>query len=571
MEIDSTTIKADFANLRSAISFVFRSDRTLSLVRLGLIVIQGLLPLSMLYLLKLLVDGITGGAAPVSAENFSRIRLYALLFGAIFFAGRLVTILNQYTEEILLQKLTDFISKLIHEKSIDLDLAYYDNADYHDTFHRAQQEAGFRPVQIIGNLTGLTTGLISLLGVVFILSTLSWWVFPAMVLASLPALGARLSKFRALFLWRKTNTALFREAYYFSNVLTHRYYAKELRIFNLGEHFQKKFQEIREGLVKATLKISGKKSRTEVLSAFMETTALLVIILLLAEKSLVGAITAGSFVMYFEAFRRGQGSMQGVVSNLSGLYNNKLFLGNLFEFLALESAIKSPENALPFPNPISQGIRFENVSFAYPDSEKPVIHNLSFEATPGKTTLIQGDNGSGKTTLIKLLCRMYECQQGAIYIDGINIKAFDLDELRKNIGVIFQDFAQFDLSAKDNITLGDVENMDDFDLLTRTSRLSCADSVVEQLPIQYDTILGKYFKHGEELSMGQWQRIALGRALYNNSPILVLDEPTSWMDEKAEKNFFHNLAHLGKDRILLVISHSANREFDHLKIDTLSL
>lgn len=553
LEIKKKSIRNDLSNLGGAISFVYKSDSKICLLKLGLMSIQSTLPLAMLYLLKLLVDSITPGGHAAMHGRFD-IPIYAGLFCAAFFAGRVINVLNQYSEEILLHKLTDFISSLIHEKSIELDLAYYDNPEYHDSFHRAQEEAGYRPVQILSNLAAMITNVISLLGIVIILVALSWSIVIVLVLAGLPLLWSTLGKFRALFEWRKANTALFRKANYFSALITHRNYAKELRVFNLGGYFRKKYVEIRGKLVKAVLEISRKKSKNEFLSAFLETAALLLLLIFLAGKSSSGVITTGSFVMYFEAFRRGQGFMQGTVSSLSGLYNNKLFLNNLFEFLALKSSITTANKSVPFPAQITRGIRFENVSFGYPGSEGKTIKDLSFKAEPGKVTFIHGENGSGKTTLIKLLCRIYDRDSGAIYIDGIDINDFDLPELRKNISVIFQDFDQFDLTASENITIGDVENMQDFEKLRYVSHLSSADKVISKLPAQYDTILGKYFEKGEELSMGQWQRIALARALYKDAPILVLDEPTSWMDEKAESSFYQNLDSLAKDKILLVIS-----------------
>lgn len=568
MAINIKHIKTDIANIWEATRFVYQSDKRLFSVRLGLIALQSILPLASLYLLKLLIDGITNSVVHHNTILPSTIWLYAGFFCGVFLLIRLSGIINQLSDEILTQKLIDFISNLLHKKSAELDLAYYDNSAYHDTFHRAQQEANYRPVQILNNLTGIFGNGLSLIGIIAILTTFSWFGIAVMILAGMPSLWVKLIKSKALYNWRKTNTPFFRKANYFSMLLTNRMYSKEIRIFNLAAHFQEQFSAIRKRLVKQILTISAKRAKLDMFSVVLEAGALLAIIYLLSNKAFTGAITVGSFVMFFEAFRRGQGYVQSLVSNFSGIYENKLFLNNLFEFLELQPQIKSPEKPVLFPKQIMHGIRFENVSFVYPGNGKMVIQNFNFLAKPGEITRIQGENGSGKTTLIKLLCRMYDCDEGAIYIDGINIKDFDLQELRKNISVIFQDFAQFDLTARENITLGDVENSDNIEKLERASRHSCAKPVIEQLPLQYDTILGKYFENGEELSMGQWQRIALGRALFNDIPVLVLDEPTSWLDTKAEIHFYQNLTYLKKDKILLVISHSANKEFEYARMDS---
>jgi len=570
LEVKSNNIRTDIANIGYAIGFVYRSDRKLSLLKLALVLIQASVPLAMLFILKLLVDEVTSATRASMNGGFSQIWFYSGLFCLIFLIGSLVKIVNQYTEEILQQKLIDFISRLIHDKSIELDLAYYDNPEYHDTFHRAQQEAGYRPVQIVNNINGIIGDSVSLMGILFILTALSKGIVVVLVLAGLPSLWAKIAKYRDLYQWRQKNTALFRKTDYYSMLITHRRFAKEIKIFNIGSYFRNKFNEIRTGLVKAILQIIRKKAVYEMFSAILEASSLIIVIMMLARESLAGAITIGSFVMYFEAFRRGQSYVQGVLINLSGLYNNKLFLGNLFEFLSLKPHIKSPDNPKPFPDKIIRGIRFERVSFAYPGSGKTIIDDLTFEAKPGEISLIQGENGSGKTTIIKLLCRMYDCTQGNIYIEGVNIKDIDLQELRKNISIIFQDFAQFDLTAGENITLGDIERNADFERLEQVAEYSCAKPVIEQLSRKYDTILGKYFQDGEELSMGQWQRIALGRALFNDAPIMIFDEPTSWLDVKAETQFYRTLTNLKKDKILLVISHSTNTEFQLIKTDSVS-
>ncbi len=224
--------------------------------------------------------------------------------------------------------------------------------------------------------------------------------------------------------------------------------------------------------------------------------------------------------------------------------------------------LQPAEKPVPFPRRIKEGIRFEHVSFAYPGSEKLVLENLSLEARPGELTLVRGVNGAGKTTMIKLLCRLYDCTDGAIYIDGVNIRNFDLRELRTNISVMFQDFAQYDFTVSENIGLGDLENWNGLERIQEAARLSSADEVITNLPKGYDTLLGKYFENGEELSMGQWQRIALARALNTDSQVLVLDEPTSWMDGGAQERFNKQLSTLKQDRVLFLVNHSDKNCYD---------
>ncbi len=550
---------ADAHTLYRTIQFVAACDRRLFGIRTALVAVQSILPLLSLYLLKLLVDSITEPTA-VQTDSllFSQTGIYALLFSGVFLLTRTSNILIKYTDEILTQKLIDYISGLLHKKSVELDLAFYDNAKYHDTFHQAQQEANFRPIQVLNNLTGILKNSLTLVGIIIILISLSFWFVAIMLLAALPVLLVKLRRSKKLYSWRKTNTPLFRKANYFGELLTSREYAKEVRVFTLENHFQKQFTLIRKGLVREIVKLMNSLVRLDLFSSSFEVVALLAGMILLSGQTASGAITTGSFVMLFEAFRRSQGLMQGLVADLSGLYSNKLFLNNLFEFLELEPNIQPPEQPVPFPQQIREGIRFENVSFAYPGSGRPVLENLSFTARHGEVTLVRGVNGAGKTTLIKLLCRMYECTVGAVYIDGVDIREFAVHELRRNIAVLFQDFAKYDFTAAENIGLGDVEGGTDGRRIEEAARLSCADTVIAKLPKGYDTLLGKYFENGEELSMGQWQRIALARTLYADARIVVLDEPTSWMDAEAEAHFYQQLEQIKKEKIVLLVDHHSD-------------
>ena len=567
MPINRKHIKNDVTNIVQATRFVYQSDKRLFMIRLVVILLQSILPLVSLFVLKLLVDTVTGTVAGKGAV--SDIWLYAGAFCGVFLFTRLFTIITLVSDDILAEKLIDFISNLLHKKSTELDLAYYDNAEYYDTFHRAQQEAGYRPIQILDNLTGILQNSLSLVGIVVLLFTFSWLGIVIMFVAGLPSLGVKLVRSKVMFDWRKKNTHLFRKANYFSMLMTNRTYTKEVRIFNLSGHFQEQFSNLRTQLVKQIKSIVTKRAKYDLISVVFEAAALLAIIYLLSTKAFSGAITLGSFVMFFEAFRRGQGFVQALVKNVSLLYENKLFLTNLFEFLDLEPQIKSVSEPIPFPKQIKQGIRFENISFKYPGSEKWVLHNYNLTATPGEVTTIDGENGAGKTTLIKLLCRLYECTKGRITIEDIDIRQFDVEELRKNISILFQDFSQYDLTAGENISLGNIYGTQDKQKVQQAATLGCAAPVIDQLPDAYATLLGKYFEKGEELSMGQWQRMALARAIYKDAPMLVLDEPSSWMDAIATNSIKQNLSQLSKGRIVLLISHTMKQDKEVIKTDSL--
>lgn len=552
--MNSNNIRADISNIAEAARLVYEADKKLFTGRLIMIGVQSVLPLAYLYLLKLLIDSIS-----YHQESNYGIWKFAAIFCTIFILIQIATLLTELTDELLSHKLTDHISSALHKQSVNLDLSYYDNAQYHDTFHRAQQEAGYRPMLVVKNLSGIIQNALSLAGIIAVLFTLSWLIIVILVVAAIPSLVIRLYKSKMMYQWQRSNTNLFRKTHYYSDLLTNRRHAKELRIFNIAEHFQERFNALRNEIVQKITNLLFQRFRLSLGTVLVEGAGLLIIVVLLYEKVKSGLLTVGTFVMFFEAFRRGQGFMQGLVSNLSGLYSNKLFIGNLFEFMKLRPEIANDPEPVPFPNSIKQGIIFENVSFHYPGSEKKVIDNLYLEATPGTVTNIKGKNGAGKTTLIKLLCRLYDCDEGKITIDGTDIRRFDLAELRKNISVIFQDFSQYDLTVHENISLGNVSDMDNHFGIRQAAKDSHAEEIIDDLPLGYDTQLGKQFENGEELSMGQWQRIALGRTLFKDAPIMILDEPTSWLDIEAQEKFYTNLEKIKKNRIVILISHNERK------------
>ncbi len=547
-------MRGDFANIRDSIVMMYHCDRALFISKMLITVVQSVLPLMSLYVLKLLIDFVTAsiGAGELQVAGVVR---YVLFFCGIFLFTRLMSLCARLVNTFFTQKLSDHISNALHMKSAELDLSYYDNSAYHDTFHRAQQEASFRPIQILNCFTSITGSFISLAGTVVILSSFSWAVIIIMLFACLPDFLVRLYKSRKIYTWNKDHTELFRMANYTSALLTNRNSAKEIRIFSLADHLRGKFNGLRKEIRQQIIKINMRLTVLDVTAVIFEATALFFIVLMLINGTIAGAITIGGFVMLFEAFRKGQSYVESAIGGITGLYDNKLFLRNLFEFLKLTPKIFSPEKPVSFPEKITSGIEFRNVSFSYPDSYKQVLKDFSLSAKPGIITHLEGENGFGKTTLIKLLFRLYDCDEGEILIDGTNIKEFDLKELRSNISAVLQDFMQYNLSVKENISFGDIDRRCTEAEVSKAAGMSTAADFIEKFPKGYDTNLGRYFAESEDLSMGQWQRIALARAFYSKAPILVLDEPTSWMDKKSTEIFYNTIEELQKDRIIILVTH----------------
>lgn len=540
--------------LLKALNMIRLCHRRSFWLRVTYVVLQSVLPLANLYILKLLVDTVTGADVPALFGVTPRVDGLLLVFCGIFLVNRVVGVLSGLNNDILSQRLTDYISDRMQRQSARLDMAYFDNPAYHDTYHRAQQEASFRPLQVLGSFMGLFGSLLSIAGIVVLLSTASWWIIVVMVVAVLPSFVVRLVKSRKIYAFRRSNTQTYRRTSYYSALLGGRAFAKEIRIFGLAPFFRQRFVETRRRLVTEMLRISRRLAAYDTVCAVVETAALFFVTFFLIRSTSSGAITVGSFVMLFEAFRRGQGHLSSLVGSVNGLYDNRLFISNLFEFLELEPRIESPADPVPFPQKVER-VEFRDITFRYPDMDRDVLSHYSLTARAGDITRIEGENGSGKTTLVKLLLRLYDPDQGSVLVNGVDLRRYDLRQLRKGMGVIFQDYVQYYCTAEENIAFGDIDHYS-HERVQKAARRVGADHVVERLSQGYNTPLGRMFDHGEELSMGQWQRIALARQLYSDAPVLVFDEPTAWLDIPSRDQFYKTLDELrDEQKVILLIKH----------------
>jgi ATP-binding cassette subfamily B protein len=537
-------------NLWKALCMVHRCAPRSFWLRVVYVVLQSVLPLVNLYILKGLIDSVTAGIGIGGYGLQVMWLLVTMCF--VFLLNRIVSALNGINNDVLSQRLIDYVSDQLQRQSARLDLQYYDNPAYHDTFHRAQQEASFRPLQILNNIMSFLGAVISIAGVVAMLATASWWFIVVMIVAVIPGFAVRLYKARRIYRFRRENTQLYRRTSYYGAILTSRDAAKELRTYRLSDLFRSRFVDARKRLVDRLLSISRRLGALDVLCAVVEAAAMFAVVWLLVNRAWSGAITIGSFVMLFEAFRRGQGYLSSLVGAISGLYDNRLFIGNLFEFLELQPTILPPAEPLPVPDDIHE-VEFRDITFRYPDMDRDVLSHFSLRARKGGIVRIDGRNGFGKSTLIKLLLRLYDPQQGQVLVDGIDIRRFDPAELRSRMGVLFQDFLRFSLTVEENIALGDVQGRPD---IPGALGLSGADEFVSRLPQGERTLLGRLFDGGSELSMGQWQRIALARALASDAPILLLDEPTAWLDADARRHLQQTLQQLQPGRIIILVTHS---------------
>ena len=315
------------------------------------------------------------------------------------------------------------------------------------------------------------------------------------------------------------------------------------------------FRDLRRKLRVDRLKISARRSLADLTTQASATLAIFGALAFVAYQAVAGTITIGDMVMYYGAFQRAQGALQEIWSSLTSLYEDNLFLANFNEFLDLKPKLAEPLSPAAFPCPIKEGILLDRVNFRYPTGERIVLEDISLQILPGQVVALVGENGSGKTTLIKLLCRLYDPVGGKITIDGIDLRQIDPTALRAAVSVILQDYAHYNLTARENIWLGDINLETRDDKIYAAARQTRADVFIQRLPRGYETILGHEFEDQGELSLGEWQKVALARAFLREAQLIILDEPTSWMDARAEYEVFKYFRQLFQGRMVLLISH----------------
>lgn len=562
------SVTAKVQALRRAVALVWASGPRWTVAISGLLIFQGIMPLVGLYLTKRLVDTVAAGGAAVGfggnpqwdagragGSHFQSVLVVIGLLALVALASAVLDALVSYAGEAHTHAVTDHMQRVLHAKAIEVDLEYYENPRHQDTLHRAQQEAGSRPTRIVRGLLQLAQSSVSLIGIGALVVSLHWAVGLALLVATLPAVFARALSSRDLFRWRREQTARERKQHYFDRLLTIPFFAKEIRLFDLGPHFIQRARELRREVFTGRLAIARRSATRDLGTQVAAILPVYGCFAFIAYQTVQGAISLGGLVMYYQALQRARDAMKGCLNALAGLYEDTLFINNLYEFLDLERTVVEPAEPCPVPQPMREGIRFEGVSFRYPSSRREAIIEADLTVRPGEVVALVGVNGSGKTTLIKLLCRLYDPTAGRITIDGIDIRQFRTANLRGQISVVFQDFVCYYLTARENIWFGNLSLPPDDPRIDAAARDSGAERVIERLPHGYETLLGKYFEHGEELSMGEWQKIALARAFMRDAQLLVLDEPTSALDPRAEAEVFDRFRQLIRGRSAILISH----------------
>ncbi|MGC9502457.1 ABC transporter ATP-binding protein [Baaleninema sp.] len=543
-------------HLGRAMRIVWESGPIWTIARTALTIVQSCLPITRLYIMKLLLDAITTGFDASNPETaFAKVTPLVIAMGVVNLTGAMLssvsTLVNQYQQQVV----SDRLLEIIHDQAITVDLEHYENPTYYDILDRAKNEANGVPLRLLNRLEQVGSNFVQLATMGATLLTFNWLVAGVLFLPVIPRILVRVAFVREIHRWLKQRTATQREAGYYNSLVLNDQHAKEIRLFDLGKLFSDRFRRLRWRLRKERLAITLRRTTADFLTTLISVVATWGVYAYVAYQTVQGNITVGDLVLYNQAFRKAYSSLWNILQGVAGLYEDNQYLSYLFEFLSIKPKIVDPPYPKPVPRPMQTGLAFENVDFRYPDSERQALKNIDLTLQPGEVIALVGENGSGKTTLIKLLCRLYDPTAGHITLDGIDLRDLAVKDLRRQISVIFQDYAKYHLTARENIWLGNVDCSPDDESIVAAARRAGADEVIQSLPRGYDNILGKRFESGEELSIGQWQKVSIARAFLRDSQIIVLDEPTSALDPKAEYEVFKKFRELLQGQSAVLITH----------------
>lgn len=506
----------------------------------------------MLYIFKLIVDQLTN---PNMDGTFDSLLVLIGIALSLSIAVSLSNAVVGYANVIQTHLVADHMQGLVQAKSVDLDLSYYENSQYYDKLHRAQREAPVRPLRIIQGLTGLLRNGLTLLGAFVLLLTFHWGVVLVVLGASLPVLVHRLKHADATYQLHREKTASERLSSYFNELVTTAASAKEVRTFGFGPLMIRRFSDLRASIRDSLQCLAAQGSRRQFVTESAATLVGYGALAFVAHAAVSESISLGQMVMYFGAFQIVIGSLGPTVSAVAQLYENNLFLSTLFEFLDVPRGVPEPVQPKEMPRPWRGGLRVEDLSFRYPNTETMVLEGVSLAIRPGEVVALVGRNGSGKTTLTKLLCRLYDPDSGRITVDGTDIRDFATEDLRREYSVIYQDYGRYHLTARENIRLGRPELAEDDPAIIQAAQWAGIHDHLICLAKGYDTVMGRTLSEGAELSIGQWQKVALARTFVRDSQLILLDEPTSSLDAAAEFEFFEKFREMARGRSALIISH----------------
>jgi len=544
-------------NTPEAFRLVWTASRRAALAGGALTLVAASLPAAQAWAGKLIIDSIVHATA-VGMEPMAGLRYvvpYLALELGLLLLGSLTGQVRSLSDRILQMQLSNHVNGLVMRQAIRLDLRFFEDPIFYDTLQNARRQADTSALNIVNSTMQMAQQLITMASLIALLLRFSPWLAVIVFLAAIPSFLSQSQHAERAFRAVTRRAPEARLLNYLEMLLTGNESVKEVKLLGLGEPLLGRYEELFTRFFQEDRAIAQRRTVAGLgwglLSSLVYYGSYAWIVL----RTVAGRITLGDMTMFLAIFRQSQNSIRSLLDSLNRLYESNLFLDNLLTYLQLDPLLVAPVDGLIAPAPIEKGVEFRHVSFRYPGSEVDVLRNINLHIQPGERIALVGLNGAGKTTLIKLLTRLYDPTQGQVLLDGVDLREYDLTSLQQRFGVIFQDYVRYQFTVRENIGFGQVDALDDFARIQRAADRGGANALIQHLPNGYDTMLGRRWEKGQELSGGEWQKIALARAFMRKAEVLVLDEPTSALDAEAEYEVFRRFGELMEGRIALLISH----------------
>lgn len=513
-----------------------------------LVLFQSVVPVLSLYITKEIIDIIT----TPKGHDFNEIIKLVIGFCVLQLISSVCSQMATYVNSLYQQKVGDYLSKRVLDKAISVDFSYYENPIYHDTLHLAQQQAVFKAAQLLNGFSNLLMQFSSVIMIASMLAYYYWQYAVIIMLLSLPLFAVKWFFSRKSFTEETKLAKTERESNYLQQVLTGLSYAKEVRLFGFGKEFISRYSALRKYLFEQRKSIQNKQNFYSVIIEAGEIVLVGFIFLSLAKNTWKQLITPGLFVIYLQGFQKLQSGTKSFLTALVQLFQHRMFIDHLFQFLAIPEK-NANEVVVPFPVKPSK-LEIKNLHFSYPDTKREILKDISLSCEKGQIIAIVGANGSGKSTLVKLLGKLYDYKEGSIAIDSIPLKNIDKETFRENSVFLFQDFEKYFMSVGESISLGSKEKIN-IEKLKEAVKNSGANVFIDKMKKGFDTKLGRTFWMGEQLSGGEWQKLALARLFYRDADLVVMDEPTSALDAFSESELYNSLRVWGKEKMIILVSH----------------
>lgn len=562
-------VRETWRSMARVFALVWSTSRGMTVALAAVTLVQSVIPAAQVWLAGRLIDQVVQGIQDGGgSEHVRAVTVLAIIQLGLFLGGSLLQTLGNISQQLLQERLAIHVQLLIMDHANSLDLADFENPVYYDQLQQAQRESAHRPVMMVSSVFSLARTTVTFVTMIALLIGLSPWVAAAAILSPVPAFvsGSRYGWWG--FQQMRRQSPVRRLMTYLTTLLTTDEFNKEVKLYTLGDHFIDRYRRVANGYYEETKDLLVRRYLAGFGWGALTTLASSGTFLYVAILAVRGSVSVGGLTVYTQAAQQVQSSFQGILGGVQGIYEHGLYLSTLYELLDREPRIAAPADPAPIRRPFQGGIEFRGVTFRYPGRPEPALEDVSFTIAPGEAVALVGRNGAGKSTIVKLLGRLYDPDEGRILIDGRDIREHDPAELRREFGMMFQDYAAYQLSAGDNIGVGNVDRVDDLVTIAGAARRGRAEDVIARLPNGYQTTLGKWFDGGHQLSGGEWQKVALARAFMRDAQILILDEPTAALDAQAEHDLFTRIKELTAGKMALFISHrfSTARRADRILV-----